>query len=911
MGYFVRTETVYPGETGPPSGPFQPDDPSGPCAGKVFAERNEILGTLGTGGHAVVQRAFDRELRTEVALKILRTDRLSSGARVRLRRELKVARDVVDPHLVRIFDLATVEGKTFLSMELVEGETLEARLRRGPLSTAETLAAAKQILSGLRALHRAGIVHRDVKPSNVLIARDGRVLLADFGLALRLDGSETRATLQDGLVGTLDYLSPEQVLGRPVDARTDLYSLGLVLHECLTGRPAWDAKSSAETLLSRIRSRPPNPRSRRSELPRWLDRVVHRSLQPDPARRYASAEELLRDLEERRFRRRWTPKGARAVRAAAATALLLALAGVLAARFQPGAGRLDFERLAPAETGIQALDGNGETLWRHDGVDPGIADRSVLARLAPGTPRKVVTVLHPEDDLSPGAVRTLSVLEPSTGSIEREVKLPLPLERFPEYSEYYRPEQVDAVDLDGDGVDEILVTYVHVPYAPSFTVLYEPTLDRVRVLFGAVGHHRYAGAHDLTGDGRAEVFLLGINNDLNWYNALTAVQIRPWIGEPSSRQPLELTMPPTARELPNVWRDLLWYALLPPGRPAREPDAVAADPRSRTLAAHFVDGSAVRLDFHGFPADVQGGPEAGERTSLRSSAYDHLREVRRLLAAGFPREAVAEANAGAELARRAALPMLEEALLQLRGRALVVAGQHDEARAAFHELAGRASSPSDVAYAAAEAFHARGALEEALRWYERGLGPGGGKDRGREKADLLRGGVLALAELERWEDAMSWVRRYEASYEIHGGKAEAYPAFIRWRRGNTSPPAELAPAHTAPDLERYWALELDRSESGAPSDDLLQRVEAELRRSSRTRPLLHALRAELLAELGRLDEAARAAQDSREGMARTSASDPLLRVHAPVVEEHLAAVAEDRGAAPATTGRSGEPGEEP
>jgi serine/threonine-protein kinase len=201
---------------------------------------------------------------------------------------------------VRVYDIGRTAETIYLTMELVEGETLKARLNAGVLSIEDAQTIAKQILEALEELHRLGIVHRDVKPSNVLLGRDGTVKLADFGLAFRVDGSGTRVTRTDGLVGTVEYLSPEQALGERVDPRSDLYSVGVVLYEMLAGRLPHERESSLGTLLARLGERPPDVRLLRPETPPWLARAVSRLLERRRADRYANATAALSDLESQR-----------------------------------------------------------------------------------------------------------------------------------------------------------------------------------------------------------------------------------------------------------------------------------------------------------------------------------------------------------------------------------------------------------------------------------------------------------------------------------------------------------------------------------------------------------------------------------------------------------------------------------
>ena len=210
MSHDPRTESLRPdGERAPARIEFL-------TGGTDLAQRFEVRDVLGTGGYAVVYRAFDRVLKREVALKVLRQDRLSPGALLRLRREAAVARDVLNPRIVRIFDIEEAGETVFLTMEIVEGGSLVDRLAQHspahPVSIDDAVKWATQALEGLAALHALGILHRDIKPGNLLLTADGEVKLSDFGLALHLDRDETRATTHESILGTLEYLSPEQAL---------------------------------------------------------------------------------------------------------------------------------------------------------------------------------------------------------------------------------------------------------------------------------------------------------------------------------------------------------------------------------------------------------------------------------------------------------------------------------------------------------------------------------------------------------------------------------------------------------------------------------------------------------------------------------------------------------------------------
>jgi TolB-like protein/Tfp pilus assembly protein PilF len=254
-----------------------------------------ILSRIGSGGMGTVYRAHDTRLDREVALKFL-TPHLSHPSEVeeRLLVEARAAAALEHPNVCSIHEIGqTDDGRPFIAMVLYEGETLKERLAQGPLSLEETVATAVQITRGLAAAHARGIAHRDVKPGNVILGADGTVRILDFGLATATDATLTRSGMTPG---TVAYMSPEQARGDPLDQRTDLWSLGVVLYEMLTGvRPFRGADD--RTLLQAILHEDPEPvTNRRPEVPGPLARVVERLLQRDPGNRYGSAVEVLADL---------------------------------------------------------------------------------------------------------------------------------------------------------------------------------------------------------------------------------------------------------------------------------------------------------------------------------------------------------------------------------------------------------------------------------------------------------------------------------------------------------------------------------------------------------------------------------------------------------------------------------------
>ena len=268
--------------------------------GTRISGRYRILGPLGAGGMGVVYKARDEELGVDVAIKVLRPELGRDPEWIeRFRRELLLAREVTHKNVVRIHDIGESEGLRFLTMGLVEGRSLLDVLEsEGPFPVERALHVFRQVGEALRQAHEAGVVHRDLKPGNILLSPDDTAYITDFGIARSLgrDGM-TRSGI---VVGTLDYLSPEQVAGDPADARSDIYAFGIVLFEMLTGQLPFRAASRAESVAQRIAGRAPDIAEMGVRVPAYVRRLVRRCLERSPARRYASVGELLADLDARR-----------------------------------------------------------------------------------------------------------------------------------------------------------------------------------------------------------------------------------------------------------------------------------------------------------------------------------------------------------------------------------------------------------------------------------------------------------------------------------------------------------------------------------------------------------------------------------------------------------------------------------
>ncbi|HSM13900.1 MAG TPA: serine/threonine-protein kinase, partial [Thermoanaerobaculia bacterium] len=271
---------------------------SGIGPGALLGSRFEILSVLGAGGMGVVYKARDRELDDLVALKMIRPEVAGDRGLVeRLKSELKLARRITHPHVLRTHDFGEIEGVPFISMEYVRGITLRAMLEQsGRLPFSAGLRLSRQLLSGLAAAHELAIVHRDIKPENVLLDPLGSVKLMDFGLARPVERLEPGQTQAGWIVGTPHYLAPEQIEGRDADQRSDVYACGVVLFEIFTGRLPFGGDNPMEILTKHLKEPPLAPSQAWTAIPPDLERIILRCLEKDPAARPAGAGALLGEV---------------------------------------------------------------------------------------------------------------------------------------------------------------------------------------------------------------------------------------------------------------------------------------------------------------------------------------------------------------------------------------------------------------------------------------------------------------------------------------------------------------------------------------------------------------------------------------------------------------------------------------
>jgi serine/threonine protein kinase/Flp pilus assembly protein TadD len=265
--------------------------------GSTFAGRYQIIEELGKGGMGKVYKAHDTEIKEKVALKLIKPEISSDKKTIeRFQNELKLARKISHRNVCRMYDLNKEEGSYYITMEYVSGEDLKSFIRRAaPLSTSRAITIAEQVCDGLAEAHRLGVVHRDLKPSNIMIDKDGHARIMDFGIARSL--KEKGITGAGVMIGTPEYMSPEQVEGKEADQRTDIYALGVILYEMVTGRVPFEGDTALTVAVKHKTEEPQDPKELNPQLSDGLSRLILKCLEKDKEKRYESAGDVRSELE--------------------------------------------------------------------------------------------------------------------------------------------------------------------------------------------------------------------------------------------------------------------------------------------------------------------------------------------------------------------------------------------------------------------------------------------------------------------------------------------------------------------------------------------------------------------------------------------------------------------------------------
>ena len=640
-----RTASWAPGRTTPTA--VRPRLVPLPEPGTVLAERFVIEAVLGKGGTGVVYVARDRQLGQRVAIKLLHPDLVNDVSRERLRREVQAARHG-HANVVTVYDLHDDGGPMpFLSMELVEGCSLAHVLghERRRLGIEETIAIGRQVAAALDHLHAHGLVHRDVKPSNILVTAGGTAKVCDLGLVRLLERGET-LTATAMTVGTPAYMAPEQGSGGELTPAADVYALGLTLYECLTGKVPHAGESAIDTLVRRQSARPPVLRRDDPACPRWLERLLSRMLEPRPADR-PSAIAVARAFETRRVRRRVSRRAA----LAAAAALALAAGGALGWRALAARETVRVEVVGAEVRGVDARDrptwrlalaGPASLVERADLDGDGHQETIAVSKWVHGDDAALIAGARPATELVAVTMdgRVVTRFVPASAVAMR-------------WSHPFAPVFTlgfQTADLDRDGFNEIVLNAAHQPYYPNALFAYWPRWDLWDWLLDHTG--RIESVDVVADPAEPLLRVLGWNNRLSMLPVYGEVAVVPPARRFTSsglEAPSPLPSPQDGIDRAAVasWRD---YVLFPENT---KPMFVHAGDGGR---AHVVSSSdRTSVDEHG---NVVPGPNANR--DLRQARLALVAGVASLRALGTPLPARAVHERAASLRGRVA-PLLAEA----------------------------------------------------------------------------------------------------------------------------------------------------------------------------------------------------------------------------------------------------------
>ncbi len=594
----------------------------------------QIQSLIGTGGMGEVYRARDSRLQRPVALKILRPDRLGADNQRTLLQEARAASTLNHPNIVTVYEVGVHDGITFIAMELVDGETRAAVLERNALDVSQVVTYGAQIADAVARAHEAGIVHRDLKPANLMIGRDQRVKVLDFGIAKMMDDARRASmestatglppTGENAIVGTLAYMSPEQATGKPIDGRSDIFAFGSVLYCMLGGRPPFERDSGIDTLSAIVHDTPRPIAQLVPDLRDELERIVNRCLRKEPARRFQSMADLhveLRELVEEADGSRSSRSSASTLASVAvlATVIVAALAlGVvwiprwLEARNRPALGGLTVSRLT-FDAGLQT-----QPVWSPDGQFLAYtADRDgnfdiYVHQVNGGNPVRVTDspATDWQPDWSPDGSRIVYRSERSRGGLFVVPALGGQERRISTFG--YRPR------WSPDGKRVMFVSSaLPISEVPQVFVVEADGSEEPRTVLGpAFRQFRAAWSVQWHPTGRVMTFL-GRKGDRGW---------DLWVASPDSDTPAKFNVPVVVKEqIVNV-ASAVWA-------PDGQSIYLEGTSPSGVTNVYVVKGSIDRLNDFGTPQMLTSGLEDGEIAVSRDGrrlAYTRRQERNRV-----------------------------------------------------------------------------------------------------------------------------------------------------------------------------------------------------------------------------------------------------------------------------------------
>jgi hypothetical protein len=827
--------------------------------------RFEPLRRLGGGGQGEVWLALDNALAQHVALKVVSRgpDGPPAG---RARREARLGRSLAHPNLVRIFDLIEDDDHDIVVMEWIVGGAITDRPDRLPMPIEDVIDVGDQLLAALTCLHRAGVVHRDVKPSNVLIPEPGRYVLGDLGLVRSPDEVSDLTVTATG-IGTPVYVAPEVLDGTPHSPASDLYALGVTLHTLLTGERPFHGASLVSMVREKTSGRPPSPRRTRPECPRWLDAFVSRLMEARPEDRWPDAVAAWAAWERRR-----APSRRRIRRTLTASVIAMVTLGTIGAGIGWWRGRSPSSVAVVADRVI-AYGARGHELWSH--VEPA-ARHAVVADLIGGGGREVA-VGCTDPELRDGVRRSwleildrrgarLVRIDPGSGFMSTV---------YPDLSDQVVITRLAAHDLDGNGLDEVVAVLQHAQWYPSMVMSWgsrSPAVPRTLLVnSGAVTDVAFA---DLDANGADELIAFGLNNPLG-YQAFAAI-VRTDSGAVGSRSPDKYSPPVGAY---GSLGGLVAYSVLGPwaghqGLGPVDTDGIVVRQHDSELhlTAEAVPPWARaerdpdrRLEFWEALAgagrsQIGADPDLGTIADFESRWRDQLQErprrvaaelmiARSLAVAGELQPAIDRLTTASR-----ALPDVGDLWLR-RGELELIAGRHEAGRESLRRaVTARASgrTPFDASLMLS--------LDACLRADEQDC----------DDATLATTGAMT-----------SWSEPLRADME-----AVSYFARQEWRHPSLDP-RPPAPEFPAGRVLRTWAA----LERGSPPSEVLE-IANGLVRNPEIAPLAELLRAVALDHLERPEDARLAAGTAVAELRRRGRTSFEAAVWIPLAERVMESVTE-------------------
>ncbi|MEX1310803.1 MAG: serine/threonine-protein kinase [Candidatus Sulfomarinibacteraceae bacterium] len=682
--------------------------------------RWRLLELLGSGGQATVWLAEDRTLGQKVALKVLPAN-ADERTRARWLEEVRQGRRLSHPHLIRIFDVVETSDRPVAVMEFVPGGTLADRVVAGGAQPIEDVIRwTGEVLEVLTYLHENRIVHRDVKPSNLLVAEDGSIKLSDLGLVRSLDrGSDLTRTLEG--VGTPRFMSPEQLKGEAPTPACDLYSLGVTMYQLLAGRLPFDGDSAFQIADGHLHLRPPGIREHRPECPRWLARFVEKLLEKNPAERFGSAEHARSVLD-----RRWVGLSRRTLTVPATVAAVVAIAFlggvVVRSVITPTLDRVEIE-----DDLVVARSADNAEMWsvRRESERP----RAVVADFVGDSRAEVAIGWSPATGETDPEATVVFELRSDRGDVLRTFDTSgLSQTLFPEVTPVWFLRSMATADVLGTGND-LVWSLVHPRWFSSVigVTSFREAASRLNVLFANSGHSQLERAADLDGDGVDEIVAVAINNPMGFQRVLITFGARSRLTGESCARMISPDLDAFSQARTIVANGCFSYTPLGSGVQVVDEPKVTEDGIEL-----LVDGEVRRFDVWGNP---EGTPSYGKGGQAREAFWRDLAlTAARLRLSDRIDPPFTMSRLMSNHPEIAAEQAMEVAAVLVVARALASGGHRENAIALLREGLERYPEESDLRLRLGEQLLISGRRVEGRRWVADSIGVG---TSGRSHTDLV------------------------------------------------------------------------------------------------------------------------------------------------------------------------------